>query len=191
MSDPGESTLMVMPDDSAPVVVAPSPENPVALRRADIEAKQQILSRIISDLDCEAAVLLMPAHVSWLSSGMAVRGLIADSERPGIYTNGIQRYVICSNADTHRVFDEELDGLGFQLKEWHWTTGRASLLGELIAGKKVAVDRPYPGLPLINERLRHELHPLTQYEFDQYLVLGRILAHALAPASKTGILPSG
>ena len=126
----------------------------------------------------------MPAHVAWFTSGMSVRGLVADSERPGIYTNGLQRYVICGNVDTHRVFDEELDGLGFQLKEWQWTTGRASLLGELIAGKKVAVDRPYPNLPLINERLRLELRPLTQFEFEQLRTLGRILAHALEATAK-------
>ena len=188
MSDPAESTLYVSPDESAPVVVSPSPENPLARRRADVDSKQQIIARLIADLGCEAAVLLMPAHVAWFTGGMSVKGLVADSERPGIYTSGNQRYLICSNVDTLRTFDEELDGLGFQLKEWQWNAGRASTLSELIAGKKVAVDRPYPNLPLINERLRFELRPLTQFEFEQLLVLGRILAHALE-ATANEIVP--
>jgi Xaa-Pro dipeptidase len=175
MTDPSELTARL-----------PMPEelSPLDRRRADIDAKQQVIARIIADLGCEAAMLLMPAHVSWFTCGMAVRGLVADSERPGIYTNGLQRWLVCGNVDTHRVFDEELDGLGFQLKEWQWTTGRANLLGELIVGKTVAVDRPYPGLPLINERLRHEIRPLTQYEFEQMQLLGRALAHALEASAK-------
>jgi Xaa-Pro dipeptidase len=175
MTDPSELTARL-----------PMPEelSPLDRRRADIDAKQQVIARIIADLGCEAAMLLMPAHVSWFTCGMAVRGLVADSERPGIYTNGLQRWLVCGNVDTHRVFDEELDGLGFQLKEWQWTTGRANLLGELIVGKTVAVDRPYPGLPLINERLRHEIRPLTQFEFEQMQVLGRALAHALEASAK-------
>ena len=91
----------------------------------------------------------MPAHVAWFTGGMNVRGLIADTERPGVYTNGRQRWLLCcSNVDTQRLFDEELDGLGFQLKEWQWATGRAVLLGELVAGKKFATDRPFPNMPL-------------------------------------------
>ena len=54
-------------------------------------------------------MLLMPAHVAWFTADLNVRGLIADSERPAIYTNGRQRWLICSNVDTQRLFDEELD----------------------------------------------------------------------------------
>ena len=184
MPDPAESTIFVSADDSAPLAVAPPAESPLTRRRADVDAKQDLIGKIVADLGCEAAVLLMPAHVAWFTGGMAVRGLVADSERPGIYTNGTQRWLICGNVDTHRLFDEELDGLGFQLKEWPWNVGRASCLGDLIAGKKVAVDRPYPNLPLINERLRGELRPLTQFELEQFLTLGRSLSHALEATAK-------
>ena len=65
-------------------------------------------------MDCEAVVLLMPAHVAWFTSGLTARGLIADSERPGVYTNGRQRWLLCTNVDTQRLFDEEVDRRGFQ-----------------------------------------------------------------------------
>jgi hypothetical protein len=159
--------------------VAPSAEPPLERRRADVDAKQQIIARILGELDCEAAVLLMPAHVSWLTGGLTARGLFADTERPGIYTNGTQRWLIASNVDTMRLFDEEIDGLGFQIKEWQWLNGRGSTLGELIAGRRVAVDRPYPNLPLLNEKLRGELRPLTAFEHEQLFALGRVLVHAI------------
>jgi Xaa-Pro dipeptidase len=156
----------------------------VRARRADIDTKQAILTRIFKALECEAAILFMPAHVAWFTGGMTTRGLIADGERPGIYTNGRQRWLVCGNADSHRLFDEELDGLGFMLKEWQWPVGRAALLGELVAGKQIASDRPFPGLPLVNDILRPELRPLLPSDRANYLALGATVAHALEATAR-------
>ncbi|MGL6094758.1 MAG: hypothetical protein ACRC7O_03005, partial [Fimbriiglobus sp.] len=194
-----ESPLVVTPDDgmTGAVAVAPAePEpipaatpvvrvDPVARRRADVDSKQRAVARALADLGCEAAVLLNPAHVAWFTSGMNVRGLLADTERPGVYTNGKQRFLICSNVDTFRLFDEELDGLGFQLKEWQWLNGRAGLLGELMAHKKIAVDRPYPNMVSISERLRPELRRLSAFDRERYLKLGKQLAHALEATARS------
>ena len=170
-----------------PVAVraVPDPTDPVAVRKADIDAKQETVGRILADLGCEGAVLLTPAHVAWFTGGLNVRGLIADTERPGVFTNGRQRWLICSNVDTQRLFDEELDRLGFQLKEWQWATGRANLLGELVAGKKMAADRPFPNLALINDRLRTELRPLAAGDRDRLHALGRLTVHAVEATART------
>ncbi len=159
--------------------------DPVARRRADIDAKQTTIGRVLEDLGCEAAILLMPAHVAWFCGGINIRGLIADTERPGVYCNGKGRWLVCANADTQRLFDEELDRLGFQLKEWQWSVGRAVLLGELLAGKKVAVDRPFPGLPMLNDRLRPELRPLAPTDRERYRALGRLVVHAVEATART------
>lgn len=156
----------------------------IRARRGDIDAKQAILTRIFKELECEAVILFMPAHVAWFTGGMTARGLIADGERPGIYTNGRQRWLVCGNADSHRLFDEDLDGLGFMLKEWQWSVGRAALLGELVAGKRVASDRPFPGLPLVNDRLRPELRPLLPSDRANALALGAAVAHALEATAR-------
>lgn len=156
----------------------------VLARRADIDVKQAVLTRIFKEMECEAAILFMPAHVAWFTGGMTARGLIADGERPGIYTNGRQRWLVCGNADSHRLFDEELDGLGFMLKEWHWAIGRAALLGELVANKRVGSDRPFPGLPLVNDRLRPELRPLMATDRANYEALGAVVAHALEATAR-------
>ncbi|HEY3787823.1 MAG TPA: hypothetical protein VGL71_03165, partial [Urbifossiella sp.] len=120
---------------STPPVAPP----PVALaaRRADIDIKQAQVAWLLEQLECESALFLAPAHVAWLTAGLNVRGLIADSERPGVYTNGRQRWLLCSNIDSQRLFDEELDQLGFQLKEWTWEGGRAELLLNVTTGRKV------------------------------------------------------
>src|SRR5262245_42402773 len=53
---------------------APGEPADVARRRADIDAKQHLLAGVLAELQCEAAVLLMPAHVAWFTAGMNVRG---------------------------------------------------------------------------------------------------------------------
>ncbi len=156
----------------------------VRARRADIDAKQAILTRLFTEMECEAVILFMPAHVAWFTGGMTTHGLIADGERPGVYTNGRQRWLVCGNADSHRLFDEELDGLGFMLKEWQWAVGRAALLGDLVANKRVASDRPFPGMPLVNDRLRPELRPLPPTDRANAFALGATVAHALEATAR-------
>jgi len=169
--------------------VHPPPPNappPVALaaRRADIDIKQAQVAWLLEQVECEAALFLAPAHVSWFTAGMNVRGLLADSERPAVYSNGRQRWLLCSNVDTQRLFDEELDQLGFQLKEWTWETGRADLMLNVTTGRKVCCDRPLPNMPQTTERLRPLLRVLTSYEQDEYRALGRLLAHAVEATAR-------
>lgn len=182
-------------DLGAPIVTAesngvhtppPPAPPPVALasRRADIDIKQAQISWLLEQLECEASLLLAPAHIAWFTAGMNVRGLIADSERPGIYTNGRQRWLLCSNVDTQRLFDEELDQLGFQLKEWTWEGGRPELLMNITNGRKVCCDRPFPNMPPTSERLRPLLRVLTSHEQDEYRSLGRLLAHAVEATAR-------
>jgi Xaa-Pro aminopeptidase len=157
----------------------------VAARRANVDAKQEQVARVLEAMGCEAALLLMPAHVSWFTAGMNVRGLIADSERPAVYTNGRQRWLICSNADSQRLFDEELDRLGFQLKEWAWEGGRADLLMSVTTGKKIAADRPFPGTQQVAERLRPLVRVLSESEMTDYRALGQLVAHAVEATART------
>lgn len=177
-------------DDTAPaapppVAAAGDPLPGLLARRADIDTKQAAVGRAIEALSCEAAILLAPAHVAWFTAGMNVRGLFAESERPGIFTNGRQRWLLCANVDTQRLFDEELDGLGFQLKEWRWEVGRAELLYSISSGHRVASDRPFPNIPQISDQLRPQLRVLSDFELPGYRELGRIVAHALEATART------
>jgi Xaa-Pro dipeptidase len=157
----------------------------IAARRADIDAKQNLVADVLAEMNCEAVVLLMPAHVAWFTSGLTAHGLIADSERPGVYTNGRQRWLLCSNVDTQRLFDEEIDQLGFQLKEWTWGAGRSELLFNITAGRNVAADRPFPNVPMANDRLRPLLRVLSAYEQASYRELGTWVAHAVEATART------
>ncbi|MBY0515000.1 MAG: M24 family metallopeptidase [Gemmataceae bacterium] len=194
--DPFESgPLRIDPDDDNDVAVGlppefaaqPDEEPPpagLAARRADVDAKQEQVGRVLEAMGCEAAVLLAPVHVSWFTAGLNVRGLLAEAERPGVFTNGRQRWLLCSNVDTQRLFDEELDGLGFQLKEWAWDAGRADLLLNVTTGRKVASDRPFPNIPQLTDRLRPLIRVLSEFDLAAYRELGKVVAHAVEATAR-------
>src|SRR5205807_4715470 len=100
-------------------------------RRADVDAKMAVVGELLREVGCDGLLLLEPENFAWLTSGGTSRGVLDPGQMPAAYGNGDQRWALCSNVDAQRLFDEELDGLGFQLKEWPWHWGREQLLADL------------------------------------------------------------
>jgi hypothetical protein len=158
-------------------------------RRADIEAKQGRVAALLPEVGCEGLLLLEPENVAWMTSGVTARGVLDPALGPAVYCTAEGRWLIASNVDSQRLFDEEVDGLGFQLKEWPWHWGREQFLTELCQGRKVACDRPLPGASaeagVVAERLRKHRRQLTDYEQACLLALGQLLSHALEATCRT------
>jgi Xaa-Pro dipeptidase len=184
---------------STVTLVQPTPFIPAATqadtmsdRRADIDAKMVQVAKLLQEVGCEGLLLLDSANFAWLTSGAMSRGLSDPSAEPAAYCNGEHRWIIASNADSQRLFDEEVDGLGFQLKEWPWHWGRDQFLTDLCHNRKVACDRPVNGgangvSPVVNvaEQLRCLRRSLTVYEQACQLALGQSVAHALEATCRT------
>jgi Xaa-Pro aminopeptidase len=148
-------------------------------RRADIESKMARVTALLHEADCEGLLLLEPENFAWLTSGATARYLLDPDAAPALYCNGEQRWVLASNADAQRLFDEEVDGLGFQLKEWPWHWGRQQLLNDLCQNRRVACDRVHGDLKPVGDALRRLRRLTTPYEQACYRALGQLLAHAL------------
>lgn len=154
-------------------------------RRADVEAKQVRVAELLREIGCDALLVLEPENFAWLSAGGTQRGGADADAQPALFFTTEGRWLLASNADTQRVFDEELDGLGFQLKEWPWHAGRAPLLADLCQGRKLACDRPHGDALVVADRLRPLRLALTEYERACYRVLGQLLSHAVEATGRT------
>jgi Xaa-Pro dipeptidase len=152
----------------------PNPE-----RLADINAKQELLLALLREREREGFLLLEPANFSWLTGGANAAGIIDPNELPALYVQNSYRWVLCSNVDTQRLFDEELDGLGFQVKEWPWPWGRGQLIADLCQGKKLLCDTPFADCLPIGDGLLPLRRRLSAWEQAALLELGKDLAHAL------------
>src|SRR5581483_2212230 len=144
-------------------------------RRADIDAKMALVANVLQETGCDGLLLLDPDNVAWLTSGATARGSLDPRDHPGVYCNGDARWLLCGNTDTQRMFDEELDGLGFQLKEWPYHWGREQLLADLCQGRKVACDQPFGDAVQVGNRLQPLRRVLTPYEQACLRSLGQIL----------------
>jgi Xaa-Pro aminopeptidase len=154
-------------------------------RRADLDAKQTRVADLLHAVGCDGLLVLDPHNFAWLTSGAVARGVLDPEAQPGLYFSAEGRWIVCSNVDTQRLFDEEVDGLGFQLKEWPWHWGRAQLLTDLLQGRKVACDVPLGSCTPVAERLGALRRALTPYEQACYRALGQILVHALEATCRT------
>ncbi|MCS7046515.1 MAG: M24 family metallopeptidase [Gemmataceae bacterium] len=154
-------------------------------RRLDVDAKHQLIANVLKEVGCDALLVLAPENFAWLTAGGAARGILDTEALPALYYNSEGRWLISSNADTQRLFDEEIDSMGFQVKEWNWHQGRASLLEDLCQGRKVACDVPFSSCSVIGVKLQSLRLSLSEYERACYRALGQIVAHALEATGRT------
>ncbi len=157
-------------------------------RRVDVEAKQVRVAALLREVGREGLLLLDPVNVAWLTSGASARGVLDPATAPAVYCTAEGRWLIASNVDSQRMFDEDLEGLGFQLKEWPWHWGREQFLADLCLTRKLACDL-LPGVEgdfvVVDQPLRKLRRNLTPYEQACLIALGQIVAHALEATCRT------
>lgn len=157
-------------------------------RRQDIEAKQVQVAALLKEAGCDWLLILDRDNFAWLTSGGSDRGVLDIATCPALFCNAEERWLVCSNVDSQRLFDEELDGLGFQLKEWPWHWGREQLLADLCYNRKVACDQAYGESKPVAEQLRLLRRSLSLYQQTCLRTLGQIVAHALEATCRSLVL---
>jgi Xaa-Pro dipeptidase len=153
-------------------------------RRLDVDGKQELVAKLLHDTGCEGLLVLHPANFRWLTAGAAPAGLAGRDETPALYFNSHQRWLVCSATDSARLFADELDGLGFQLKEWLWVASREQLLADLVFGRKVASDQPFRDCKSTGPFFAHTRRRLSAYEVQRLGELGETVAHAVEATAR-------
>ena len=134
---PNTDTLPILSDPAADHLDAA-----VAVRRADIEEKHRRVSSFLDQNGLDALILGRADSLSWFTSGgdLSQSNLSGDAGSVYLFVNRTSRAIICDNVHSARVFEEELAGLGFQLKERQWYEDPTRILLELGHNKKIATD---------------------------------------------------
>lgn len=154
-------------------------------RRADIDGKQTQIADLLREIECEGLIILAPENFAWLTSGATPRNVLDPAQMPGLYLTAEARYLLANNVDAQRLFDEEIDELGFQLKEWPWHWDREQLISFVGKGRPLACDVPLGDCKVVGDRLRWERRGLTLCELAVYRELGLVVAHALEATCRT------
>lgn len=169
--------------DSLPAVVDPALDHDhddVVSRREDVEHKHELLRQWLETNGLDAVVLARADSIAWFTSGADVAQTLGGEHAAVLlYINRNQRAVISDNVQTARVFEEELAGLGFQLKERAWYNDPNKFVAELGHSKQVVTDNGLPPWPNRATCLRSLRWPLTRLERQHLRELGRTLTLAV------------
>jgi Xaa-Pro aminopeptidase len=169
----------------------PVPQDPAAdhgdaqrkLRRDDVEEKHERIREFLDATGSDAVVLGRADSVAWFTSGGELgQNLASDRSAILIFVNRSCRAVIADNVQSSRVFEEELAGLGFQLKEHPWYEDPCRVVAELCHNRRVATDLGNgcsSSLRTAVDALRDLRERLTTLERQRLRELGRTLTLAV------------
>jgi Xaa-Pro dipeptidase len=171
------------PEHSHPPLVDPASDHldpEIAGRRADVDDKHRKVIAFLRANDFDAALLTRADSIAWFTAGADVsQDLASEGASVALFVNGSTRAILADNVQSARVFEEELAGLGFQLKERPWHSDPGRIVAELTHNKRIASDGHQPGLEFELERLRALRQPMTKLERANLRALGRTLSLAV------------
>jgi Xaa-Pro aminopeptidase len=171
------------PAGSFPALVDPAADHvdpEVARRRADVDAKHRRVVAFLQAMNYDAVVLTRADSIAWFTAGGDVtRDYASEMGSVALFINPTTRAILTDNVQSARVFEEELAGLGFQLKERPWHQEPSRLVDELTRDKLVATDAHRPGLIPERDRLLSLRRPMTALERENLRTLGRTLTLAV------------
>jgi Xaa-Pro aminopeptidase len=152
-------------------------------RRDDIELKHDRIREYLDATSQDAVVLGRADSVSWFTSGGELgQSLTSEYSSILLFINRTCRAVISDNVQSSRVFEEELGGLGFQLKERPWFDDPMRAVAELSHNKRIATDLGSTGCMYWKREgdpLRTLRQRLTKLERQRLRELGRTLILAV------------
>jgi Xaa-Pro dipeptidase len=169
--------------DSLPAMADPAADHEdatLSVRRADVEAKHQRIIAYLERTGYDAVLLGRADSLAWFTSGGDL-GIDVTSEAGAawIFVSRKCRTLFADNVQSARLFEEELAGLGFQLKERAWFDDPDRFVTDVSHSKRVASDLPRPGLLDESKALRALRYPLTGIERQRLRELGRTLTLAV------------
>lgn len=170
----------------APNSPVSSAEMPVLdhVRLEEVGRRKELLCEYLRLKGYDSLLIQDPANFSWLTCG-------GDNTRKGnsmpvaaALVTQEARVILCCNVDSGQIFDRDLMGLGFLLKERPWTEDLSILRHDVCRGRKTAADTWFPG----TENVAADLLPFRiQYstrELERFRDLGRDVAHAVEATAR-------
>jgi len=149
-------------------------------RSEDVAIKQLRVAEFLEDEGYDAVLLSRQDSFAWFTAGGDNgTGTSSDIGQVSLFVTRDQRCVLATNSESARTFEEEVAGLGFQLKECRWDEPRDRLIEDICRGRKVASDTGVCGTANELEKLRRLRINLTELERQRYRELGRAVVHAV------------
>lgn len=153
-------------------------------RYQEVERKHKLLAEYLQLKQLDALVLERPENFAWLTHGGNCLRFGTSETTATLFITRDARVVLCNVVDSGQLFDREVPGLGFQVKERPWTEHRDVLIADLARGRNVGSDTGILGLPNLAHELADFRRTVTAKEATQLRALGRWVSHAIEAAAR-------
>lgn len=153
-------------------------------RRQEVDRRHGLVAAWLDDRNLTGVFVFHPDNFAWLTVGGRLdwhaRGR---SNGPYLYYSTRQRHLVASEVEAERLFVEELDGLGFQLKEAPPSQSNDAIPS--VAAGAVAVDAPSSHLQSAFDAFQRWRSKLSSYDEPRFDDLGAALVHAIEAEGRT------
>lgn len=154
-------------------------------RAVEIERRQKLMNGFLEEKKLDALLLTCPSNFAWFTvGGDSSRGSWNDVVASLFLTHDA-RVIATRNTDSGQLFDRELSGLGFQLKERLWQEDREVLMSDLCRGRVVGCDFSFERCLDVSVQLRGMRLPLSKLEMRNLRETGALVSHAVEATART------
>lgn len=154
-------------------------------RRTEIDARHERLAEFMRQRDYDAVLLRRPENFSWFTVGGDNRSQIDRETIAALFVTKDSRVIVCRNADSTQLFDHEVPGLGFQLKERAWHEPLDDIVSDFCQGRRVASDSSLPGVDDVSISLSSLRLPVSNLDRRILRYLGKVLTHAVEATARS------
>jgi Xaa-Pro aminopeptidase len=153
-------------------------------RYEDVDRKQAQVADFLARKRYDALLIRQPCNFAWFTSGAECPRRDGEAAGAALFITPDARVVVTNNVDSGQLFDKQLGGLGFQLKQRPWHEGQLGLLDDLCRGRNVACDAAHSGTTDESSDVARLRLPLTALECERLRKLGAIAAHAVEATAR-------
>lgn len=164
-----------------------------AARLADVEEKHQRVRDMLEAVGADALLLQDPANISWFTAGADLFRFGVEDSLTSVFVTPEARLFATNSVDSAQIFEREVFGLGFQVKQREWFQPPGELVDDLCRGRKVISDRGPQGTRMARDRIRSWRLPLTKLEVERLRTLSKVAVHAVEASAhnvKAGVTES-
>ncbi len=153
-------------------------------RIKDIESRHQRVSDFLKKNDYDALLVQNSSNFAWLTAGGDNAFGCPTEPITSLFLTHDARVVVTTNIESGRIFDIEIPGLGFQLKERPWHQSLEKLFRDLCHGRRVASDTGFGNTDNISSDLSLMRRSLSELDVSRMRELGKDISHAVEATAR-------
>lgn len=154
-------------------------------RGAEILRRHALLSQFMQEQSFDGLLLTRPANFAWATvGGNGTRGSLSDP-CAALFVTPAARVVLTRNTNSGQMFDREISGLGFQLKERTWQEDLQVLMGDLCRGRNAACDFAFERCHDASLHMNGMRLPLSRPERKSLRITGSHVANAVEATARS------